>query len=111
MPEQHAKVRAVVVGRNDEAPVHVCMPPGLMTQQLPQAVDIWVAGRVRPPVGDVAAWQGDRRVSHDPERLASRVIVNGPDEFSHLQSRSGDLGDRYAAVEMELTVVAADTSI
>jgi len=88
------------------------MASGLMTQQLPQAVDLWVARRVCPPVGDVTAWQGDRRVSHNPERLASRVIVNGPDdELSHLQSRSGDLGYRYAAVEIELTVVAAGTSI
>jgi hypothetical protein len=89
MPEQDAKISPVIVSRNDEAPVHVRMPARLMTQQLSQAVGFRVAGRVRPPVGDGGARQLDRRVSHNAERLARRVVVNGPDdELSHLQCSS-----------------------
>lgn len=45
MPAQDAELGAVVVGRDEEAAVHVGVPARLLHQQLPDGVDL--RGRLR----------------------------------------------------------------
>ena len=75
VPEQHAEVGAVVVGRDDEAAVHVGVPARLLDEQPPDAVDGLGPGGVRAPFGHGRARDLERALAHDPERLARRVVV------------------------------------
>jgi hypothetical protein len=79
VPEQHAEVRAVVVGLDEEAAVHVGVPARLMAEQAPHDVDRLRRGGVLAALAHRGA--GNRRGAggHDPERLARRVVVRRRD--------------------------------
>src|SRR5699024_11350890 len=75
VPEQHPEIVAVIVGRGDEAAVHVRMTAWFEAQQPPQIVD----GRPRYRTGALLRHRGtgdlDGGVGDDAEGLTGRVIV------------------------------------
>ena len=75
MPEEDAEVGAVVIGRDDEAAVHVGVAARLVAQQPPDAVDDVAAPRVLAALADGRAGDIGRAGRDDPERLAGGVVV------------------------------------
>jgi len=84
VPEQDTEICSGVVGRRDEAAVHVGMTTRLETEQLPQPVHCRVGDRPGAPVGDAIARDRDRWFGYDPKGLAPGVIVDRVDgKFLH----------------------------
>jgi hypothetical protein len=75
VPEQHAQVRALIVGRHDKPAVHVGVPARLEAQQFPQLLRVRAVDGPHPPVRDADTRQRHRRFGHDPERLPSGVVI------------------------------------
>ncbi len=84
VPEQNAKVGTAIVGRHEEAAVHVGVPAGLVTQQPAHAVDFLAARRVLAPVTDRVTRDLEHPEIDDPKRLAGGVVIGRVD----LDSRS-----------------------
>src|SRR5690606_18723671 len=96
VPEQRAEVRAGVVGRYEEAAVHVGVAARLVHQQLAEVVDV---GGIGAAFQDGGARDGGDAAGDDPERLARRVVVDGGDGHSSKPSGNGSRGSRkYWAV-------------
>ena len=84
VPEQCTEVGSVVIGRRDEASIHVGVAARLIAEQFSQTLDTCVAGGIDPPLCHCLAWQVHRRVGHDPERFPRRVVVGCTrNYFSH----------------------------
>ena len=79
VPEEHAEVGAVVVGRDEEAAVHVGVAARLVAEQPPHRVDLVRGRRVLAPLEHGRAGDLGRARRHDPERLAGRVVVRRAD--------------------------------
>ncbi len=75
--EHDAEVRPVVVGRRHERPVHVGVAARLVDQQPADVIE--VVHRPAPALEDGPALEVGDAAGHDPERLAGRVVVDGPD--------------------------------
>ena len=111
VPEQHAEVRAVVVGRHQEAAVHVGVAARLVAQQPPHRVDRAGRGRGSRRSSTVAPGDRGRAAGHDPERLAGRVVVRRGDlgryRVTHASGSSASLatraGRRPAATSASVT--------
>ena len=111
VPEEDAEVGAVVVGRHQEAAVHVGVPARLVAQQPADRVDGLGRGRALAALAHRGA--GDRRDArrHDPERLARRVVVRRRDlgryRVTHASGSSASLatraGRRPAATSASVT--------
>ena len=103
MPEQHAQVGAVVVGRDEEAAVHVGVAPRLMAQQPADAVDFLGRGGPLAALPDGGTGNLDLALVDDPERLAGGVIVGRGD--LHRRQSSAALvrvpGDRDAGLRSQ----------
>ena len=111
VPEEDAEVGAVVVGRHEEAAVHVGVPARLVAQQPADRLDRLGRGRALAALAHRRA--GDRRDPrrHDPERLARRVVVRRRDlgryRVTHASGSSASLatraGRRPAATSASVT--------
>ena len=75
--EDDAEVGAAVVGRHDEAPVHVRMSTWLEDEQPPRVVE--PLGGVAAPLEDRCAARRLDAFDDDAERLAARVVVDRAD--------------------------------
>src|SRR5579859_1770691 len=75
VPEQHAAVRARIVGGNQEAAIRVGVSTRLMAEKLADGVHRLVGGRPLAALTHAGArYLRDAR-GDDPERLAGRVVV------------------------------------
>jgi hypothetical protein len=84
VPEQDTEICPGVVGRRDEAAVHVSVTTRLETEHLPQPVHCRVGDRPGAPVGDAIARDRDRGFGDDAKGLAPGVIVDRVDgKFLH----------------------------
>jgi hypothetical protein len=76
--EDRAELRALVVGRGDEASVHPAVAARLLDEQPAHVVE--ASRGMLAPLGDARAGQAGNAAGHDAERLARGVIVDGADE-------------------------------
>ena len=79
VPEEHAEVGAVVVGRDEEAAVHVGVAARLVAEQPAHTLGLLRRRGAHPALGDRRAGQRRRALAHDAERLARRVVVRRDD--------------------------------
>ncbi len=77
MEEHHAEGSPLVVGRGDEAPVHVRMAAGLVHQEGPNIVEVLL--RPRPSIEDGLPRRGLDAFRDDPVGLSGSVVVGGQD--------------------------------
>jgi hypothetical protein len=93
VPEQHAEGGTLVVGRDDEAAVHVGMAARLVTQQPAQTVDTLRRRGALAPLSHVRARDLPDVTDDDPEWLTGRVVVRctqvHPARFSTNNPMSG----------------------
>ena len=75
MPEQRAEVRTLVIGWDDEAPVHIGMPARLEAQQLTHHIGVRVRLRIGAPLPHTGPGQVRGAVDHDAEGLTGGVVV------------------------------------
>jgi len=78
MPEQHAEVRALIVGRDPEAAVHVGMTARLVTEESAHKVDPLGRCRRLAPFSHGRSRDLADVTDDDPERLPGRVVVHRP---------------------------------
>ena len=84
--EHDAEVAGRVVGRRDEAAVHVGVAARLVDEELADVVE--VRGRPATPFRHRAAFERGHAAGHDPEGLAARVVVGRRDLGQRASSAS-----------------------